>query len=646
MSARAAARGLFSRLAGGVAGVILLSAGLSCATAPQGRAGDAREVAAALAHQRPLGDGPLNRLHTPMAFLAYRGPSAPALAAYDLSRSRLVWEVPGALIGRIEVGQDVIVHAAKGDAGEDKLLVGRAVQSGAVLWRHTITADQRLIGYAVDGDVAYYVARAFASSGQHGAGVVVALDTATGAVRWRHELPPGDVGGPAARGGLVAVPVETQYVLLLDGSSGVESARILSTEQAATFVRALPEGVFFGSKGVFHASAETALASRRSAGYAEAILPKFARPTYHHDMYRPEQSDYSAIDRNRVLWRAAVDPAGRMSFRDGLVFVHDFRFFFAMEAATGVLKWAHAEPTSDAVASEDAGPSLVYVTADGELGALDALTGRRIYRAQIPDATMVRGATFDAEGFRGAAGVDATADAAATLAGGETASSPSDGRGLAETLSSILWDTDRRFSELGTFAVEQLGRLPGPAVTADLLKAAQTPSLPPRARKLAEAALAARTDGPSTELLIEALKIHTDYADDRQATSVGAIARAALVSKSKPLALALAQHLLLPETAPATTVLISQALSAIGAVEAVPTLRDFLCLYRGEPAFDADPTPLTAAADALLALGGPADRELLLFMAEQPHTVEPLRTHLQRALTTVQMIPHPPMKAL
>ena len=608
----------------------------ACATAPLGRAGDAAEVGSALARQRPEADGPVNGTRAPMVFLAYRGGDGPELGAYDLSGSRLTWHVPGGLIGRIEVGRDVIVHAAKGGAAQETSgtsLVGRALRTGAILWRHAIADEQRLIGYAADGDAVYAVVRPFATTPAHVAGTVVALDAASGAVRWRHDLPVGDVGGPAARGGLVAVPMATQYVVLFDGASGQEVARILSTEQAATFVTALPEGIFFGSKGVFRASTGTARASRKSAGYTEAILPRFAHPTYHHDMYRPELIDYSAIDRNSVLWRAAPDGdgGGRMAFRDGLVFVRDFRFFFAIDAGSGALRWAHAEPTADAVASAHTGSTLVYLTADGELGALEARTGRRTYRARIPGATMVHGATFDAEGFRG--------DGVGTA--GEVPASPPE-PSLAQTLAAILWDTDRRFSELATYAIEQLGRLPGRAVTADLLRVVQTPTLSTRARQLAEAALAARTDEASTELLVEALKVHGDYAEDRRAAAVGAIARAALATHARPLAQALAEHLLLPETEPETTVQISRALAASGAVEVLPVLRDFICLYRGEPAFDADPAPLTAAADALLALGGPAERELLLFIAEEPRTVEPLRLFLQQTL--VQMIPHPPMK--
>ncbi|HET6147354.1 MAG TPA: PQQ-binding-like beta-propeller repeat protein [Polyangia bacterium] len=331
-------------------------------------------------------------------------------------------------------------------------------------------------------------------------------------------------------------------------------------------------------------------------------------------MYRPEQGDYSAIDRNRVQWRAAADGDPRhMAFRDGLVFVHDFRFLFAIDAASGLLRWAHAEKTADAVVAQHAGPTLVFATADGEIGALDAASGQPRYRVRVPGASMVRGATFDADGFTGA--------------------SAGPGAALATTLAGIVWDSDRRFSdELAAYAVEELGKLPGRAVTADLLKAVQTPALAAPARKKAEQALATRRDEASSDLLVEALRQRADFADDTHPTSVSAIARATAGTRSKPVAAALAQHLLRPETAPETIIEISQAVTAAGAAEALPVLRDFLCMYRGEPFYDADPTALIAVAGALLALGGPGERQLLLFVSEEPRTVEPLRRHLQRAL--------------
>ena len=210
----------------------------------------------------------------------------------------------------------------------------------AARWR----ADERLAGYDIDANAVY---RGRADRGRDASAAPTAASSrwtrARGTVRWRHELPTGRVAGPAVRGGLVAVPVDSQYVILLDGATGAELAQVLSTAEAATFVRALPEGMFYGSRGVFLLSPATARGSRQSPGYLLAQLPAFVRPFYWYDLYRPEQAQYSAIDRNHILWRVAVE-GERARFRDDTVVVHDYRFLFGFDATSGALRWAYSHP--------------------------------------------------------------------------------------------------------------------------------------------------------------------------------------------------------------------------------------------------------------------------------------------------------------
>ena len=175
-------------------------------------------------------------------------------------------------------------------------------------------------------------------------------------------------------------------------------------------------------------------------------------------------------------------------------------------------------------------------------------------------------------------------------------------------------------------------------MTGDLLKVVQLAGLATPARRKAEEALATRADDASTDLLVQALEAHADYVEETRPTTVAAIARAAIATRSRSVALALARHLLQPETPAEAIVQISKAVAAAGAAEALPALRDFLCVYRGEPAFDAEPAALIAVASTLLELGGAPERELLLFVADEPRTVEPLRRHLRQTLA--EAIPH------
>jgi outer membrane protein assembly factor BamB len=606
--------GRSGRARGLLAAAVALAAS-ACATSPYRRAGNSGEVASALARSQPRPPSARS-----LAFLVLGGAAGARVAAYDLGASRLVWTQPGEVTTRIAVGNDVIVHGTTA-AGGAALVVARDIGNGAVLWQSAPAGNERLAGYDVDAGAVYLVVQKQGATKKGTAGSVVALEPRTGKERWRHELPTGHVAGPAVRGGLVAVPVDSQYVILLDGATGGELAQVISTAEAATFVRALPEGMFYGSRGLFLLSPATARGSRQSPGYLLARLPTFVRPFYWYDLYRPEQAQYSAIDRNHILWRVTVE-GDQARFRDDTVVVHDYRFLFGFDATSGALRWAYSHP-SDAVASTDTGSVIAFVSNDGDIAALDRVTGARRYQARLP-GEVVRAATFDADGFSPAPG-DGNSGAGAAP-------------DLVATLGGIVSDPDRRFPDLKLYAIEEIGRQPGRAATGKLLDILGERGLAPLAVQKTSEALAARKDTQSADLLAAALRHHADYAEGRVAPPVDFLARAvgALGPGGRSVTPELVGHLRQPETPTQASAQIARALVATGGEDAVPALRDFLTMYRADPAHDADPSALIAVAEALIKLGGPGDRRLLLFVAEEPHTVAPLRAHLVRALGETQ----------
>jgi outer membrane protein assembly factor BamB len=565
------------------------------------RAGEASDVAAALARMSPE-QGPTNGSGQPRVFLAVNRPGGSEIVAADLATGAVLWRQSDQLGGRIAVARSAVAYARP-----DGTLVGRDVGSGALLWEHRPGGRQR-VGYAAGGDAVYDVTTA----GNLRQIELVRYEARRGSADWRQELE-GEAGAPAVRGGVVALPRRSQYVSLIDGESGHVLADILSREEAATFVRARPEGLFFGSRGVFVASAENANASRKGGGYVQATLPSFIRPQYDRDMYRSGEGDYSAVDRNRLLWRLEVD-GPRARFSDGLVVAHCFRFFFGLDVASGRLRWAYNHPSEDAVASDWVGRHVLFVAADGELGAIDARTGRHTWRARIPAGGIVRGATLDAEGW-----------------------SPPDNVGgaeepLAHALASILWDPDKRFQEVKLYAVDELARLQGKEVTLELLRALEGTELPAPVVQRATDALVDRRDPASLELFAAALEVRSDYAEDRRAPRLDVLARAVAVTKAAALVPALLKHLRQPDTDPAAVRDIADAALATDARGAVGPFEDYLMQYRADPAFQRAPGPVIAAAEVVLKLGGPGQRAALLFLADDPRTVEPLRAHLRRAL--------------
>jgi outer membrane protein assembly factor BamB len=598
-----------------VCSMLLLPAAVAvsaCATSPYRRAGNAGDVAAALARSQPPATTARN-----LAVLVLGGTGGPRIAVYDLGTSRVLWTQPAEVTTRVAIGGDILIHGTKpasaAGATGGSVVVARDLGNGAVLWQHALGADERLAGYDIDARAVYLVVHTRAGVGRSAGAAVVALDARAGTPRWRHPLPSGRAGGPATRGGLVAVPVDSQYVILLDGTTGAELAQVLSTAEAATFVRGLPEGLFFGSRGVFLLTPATARGSKREPGYLQAGLPPFVRPFYWYDLYRPEQAEYSALDRNHVLWRVTVE-GDRARFRDDLTVVHDYKFFFAFDAASGQLRWAR-NVQADAVSSTDTGRAILFVTADGDIMAVDRRTGAQLYEAHLP-GEVVRGAAFDAEGF--------------SPVPGKAAAAPE----LVDTLVAIVGDRDKRFPEVKLFAIEELGRQPGREPTRKLLDIMGKEGLPPLASQKVGEALAARRDTQSADMLAAALRVTADYADDQSAPPVEFLAKAvgALGAGGRVVSPELVAQLRRPDTPPAAATQIARALAATGAEDAVPALRDFLTMYRADPVYESNPTTLIAVCEALLKLGGPADRMLLLFVAEEPHTAAGLRAHLTRAL--------------
>jgi outer membrane protein assembly factor BamB len=609
---------------GFVRGLVLAGAlsALGCAVpvAPMSgstRGGDPAEVRAALDRAGEPGPGPVNGSGHAMAFVVLAradGGGAAELHAYDLDSRSSKWRAPVDVTGRVAVSRPTVVYGDRSGA-----LVARDVASGAIKWQKSLDRAFTRIGYAAGGDTVAEVVQAAGKSGADARdAAVVAYDAASGSRRFSRDLE-GPVGAPVVWGELVVVPRQSQWVTLLDGKSGQLLADLLSREEAATFVRGLPEGLFFGSQGVFRASEQTAIARRKSSGYTQAKLPEFVRPLYHHDMYRPAENGYSAIDRNRLLWRGAPGRDAAAKFLDGLVVVHNFRFFFGIDAASGELRWAYNQLRNDAIASAHTGPAIVYVTSDGYLRALSAGDGKPAYEAALPGAGAVSviGATFDADGFA----------PTGTVAGSN--------QSLPQVLSSIVSDPDRRFSDVRLFALDQLTKQGGPDVTRELLRTLDSGDVVPTpVLKRAMEVLVARKDPQLLPVFIEALKVHPDYAEDRAPKRLEFYARAVAELKAKEAVPLLVEHLRLPDTDLDAVREIAEAALALEAKEALEPFQDFLLQYRADPAFTGQPGPLTAVANVLLRLGGPKERSTLLFVAEEPQTLEALGTHIKRALAS------------
>lgn len=539
-----------------------------------------------------------------LAFLVTSGADK-SLVGYDLTAGKVAWQEKTDIKSRVVVGRGIIAHR---QGAND--LVARDSASGRVLFTVSLNASDKYIGAAFDDEHLYYVVQS--NAGQR-TSTVYAVDR-TGRQLW--SLPAqGSLGAPAARGGLVAVPYRHQNLTLIDGKDGKELARVRATDEEISFVRATPEGFFYGgAKGIYLLDEKSANGSKEGSSYSEANLGSDqVRTFYWWDGYELAQADYTAFDRNRLLWRGEPR-GGSVGFQGDEVVLHSYRYFFAFDAKQGKLKWAYAHPRTDLVAADVVGPSVVFVSVDGDIGVVDALTGQ--IRGVEKTNLHVAGATFDAEGYSGSVG-----------------QAPAEKNDVLQTLNQIIWDRDARFTAVKVFAVDALGSVPGKDASGALLKVVLAEKdMPPAVQKKAGEELVARKDSEAVPLYVDALKLRYDYLADRHPHGVDVLARAVAQLDAKDAAPELAAHLMDAATPQSALKELAAALASLGGPASQKVLREFLLTYRADPMFVMDPSSLNIAAEGLVKLGGNEGKRTVQYVAEDKRTIQPVAAYLKKLL--------------
>jgi hypothetical protein len=525
------------------------------------------------------------------------------LVGFDLETGKTIWTQKSDVKSRVAVGRSLIVHR-QGDSE----LIGRDPQTGNVKCTVRLDKTEKFVGATVDDDRFYYVVQN--NTPQQRTSWLVGVDS-SGHELWRTPPANGSLGSPAARGGVVAAPFSYQWVVLLDGQSGKELARIRATDEQITFVRALPDGFYYGgNKGVYRLDEKSADGSRKGSSFIEPNLgSEQVRTFYYWDGYQLAQSDYSAFDRNRLLWRA--EGRNGIAFSDDASYVYSYRYLFALDSKSGKLRWAWVHPRVDVVSADDVGPSIVFASQNGDVGAVDIKSGAQ--RSSYKTGLLLAGASFDAEGW----------------VPGDMGEPPN----VLGALESIVWDRDARFTAVKVFAANAIGTISGKDADAALLKIVRAPKdVPVAVQKRAGEELVTRKDSDSAPLIMDALKVHEDFISDTHAVGVDVMARAAAALKLADAAPLLCAHLADPATPQTALADVVRALASLGGKEARRALKEFLLTYRGDAAYFGDPSPLTAAGEGLLAMGDAEDRRTVDFVASDSWTIGPVAKYLGKSL--------------
>lgn len=553
----------------------------------------------------PAASAPQARNASGHAMVVVTGGAPKFLAAYDLTKQSLAWRVAADVSSRIAIGDDYLVSL------EGKGLVARDLTTGATRWQAGITGN--LVGVAASADHVVVVTQRGTNKPTW---QVEGFAASSGSSVWNSESE-GKLGAPVIHANVVLVSFLSQWLNLLDIATGKPLARLRGLEDEVAILRSTSDVAYFGSKrGMIRLDDKAAAGRRAESSFVSIKVPtQLGRATWGVDAYSSIETNYSAADRTRLLWRGTATG----TFELPHVTVHYFRYLFDY-AQDGTLRWVYSHPRVELVASEHIGPALVAISVNGQLVALDPSTGGVLQRIDLGLGNVtLAGAAFDADGWQ----PTGTAEVATTRA----------------ALVAIAKDRDARFDAVKELAVAALAKQTGAEVTADLLGILAEPRVAMKLKDQVVDILVRRKDVSALPAFVDALAVHTDFVQGTEAAALGPIARAmaGLVGAkidpglAQKAVQALATHLEDPATNNGDLDNVIDAMTAVGGGREIPALRAHVLAYRGDPDTASDEPWRLAIINALLR-GGPPEVELLRSLADDRRTDRQLAAAITAAL--------------
>ncbi len=525
------------------------------------------------------------------------------LAALNLTSGEVLWRKPFEAMSRPQILGDVVMTSVRG------AVVALDLRSGDELWREELD-DLAYVGASRSGNLLVWVASVGVAGGANRKGRLVAVDARSGRERWEHRID-GVLGHPQVRGGYVFVPWDRQNIAILKLQDGIEVARLRTTDDVIGWVRAEPQGVYYGYRGIYKFNELSASGTKEGSTYRVAPLADAPRePLVQDDGYYPTPGTRSARGRIRVYYEPepTTDTEGIPVEGDRFYFVY-FRYVFAFDGDEN-LSWARVLPR-DVVRAHALHDGLLTIAEDGNARLLDHDEGATIWERDFD--LELASAGLDVGDFDPEPNVEADpADAERTVR---------------TSLARIAGDPDNRLVPARAFAVELLAKMEEPEITRDLLDLYAQRSTPGALREAIGNALRVREVG--TEHLVTALEQHYDYLDDVPAPPLGLIVPALLEQRVDGAVEGLISHMMDHETPREVLPTVIRGVVELGDESVVPALRTFLTLYHADSLFEENADALAVAAEGIFRHGGDEGRELLQALMAQPRTEEPAQTAMQ-----------------
>lgn len=490
------------------------------------------------------------------------GGSPSELFVVDLETGAELWRTAAQPRSWPHIAGDVIV------SHEGERIVARDVRTGATRFSFG-DRGMWLVGAAGEGHLGAFTLSTSAGAGAHSELVIVRGTEIAHRMGATHAM-----GSPEVAGGMVLVPWGSQYLSFLDAVTTEEVARVRVRGSVLGHAFAKGGHVYVGQRDLFRLTPSIASGTRAEAAhYAPPALDLPGRPGFMVDPYQAPPTPDSAIHRVRMAFR----PSGTgedVRMTDDNLYALFHRVVFALDATTGVVRWAY-ESERDLSGAEPVPGGLLLADEAGGITTLDARDGS--VRRQLTGthaATLVRFHALQLD----------LSDAAPVTSH------------VAEQLAAIVNDGDTRMAPASVFALRALASLPGDSPTLSLLAICESTTASRSVRDEACSALAERSDG--RDAILGALARHGDFVSGTPVPPIGPLAQAAAGMGATEAVPLLIRHLADPATPDDALQSVVQALGTLATPEVVPPLLEFLRLYHADAAGQGMTLALEAAMNA------------------------------------------------
>ena len=537
--------------------------------------------------------GPDNALGRPLIAALSHG-DEPELIVHDIGSGETLWRRTLTPESRPQLLGDLVVTAV------GRQLLAFALATGEPAWRSPIECELYL-GAARWRQIVVHSCTEAAFGPGRSRSLLTALQARTGQRLWQRSID-GRVGRPEAATAMLFVPWDLQYLTVLDARTGAEMARLRSSDDVISWVKADARGVFFGHDSVYR------LGERGYAGSGTGVprlIPRLPEipwlSSLRESAYTFKLAKRSAQGRIGLLFEPVADGSDAIRIADDRFYLLFFRYVFAFNAE-GILVWSRLLDC-EAIAGQPVSGGLLVVMESGRVELLAAADGRTLQQLRLP--APLASVEIDVEGVapaRSAMPVRPEPDQAK----------------LQSELVRIAFHPDNRLLAARIFSAQQLALLSAPEVTRDLIDLYEHGPLPAALKEAIAAALSRRSSG--RDYLLDALDRHYDFLRGTRTPPLALLVPALVHTREQRAVPWLVNPLFEPETPLEVLPQLVSAIDVLGDRMVAGLLLDFLSRYRADSAFSGSTEALERAARAVLRRGDLRYRQRLRSISERADT--------------------------